>query len=206
MMNLKHVFITFLGALTFSSCIEHVVIPPPVPVVELDGSFLADTFGTQISYVNGVNGFYLSASNFRQILTPPMQSNAKYFSTIQSTNLVDMFKVSIGKVNWISTDGTFPPVPQWRIYFESLTNVPFSENAENGVELEWRDSNNEVWKTSETSPNPQSFNFIEVSQESDEDGDYLKYKAVFTATFYSPDGLESRTLNNGYIVGYFQNN
>jgi hypothetical protein len=174
----------------------------------LSASFIADTNGTQFSYATGVNGFYVQATNYREILSSPQPSNIKYFSTILSTNLTDMFKVSIGRDFWDAATGAFPPVNQFRVYFESMLNVslPFSDDAMNGVMLEWRDANNQLWRTSASSPLPQSFVFTSVVQESDEEGDYVRFTATFTATFYSPDMSQQRTLNNGQFVGYFKNN
>jgi len=203
---MKNIWIILLSAATFSSCIKHVVIPPPLAQVDLSASFVADTSGAQIGYVKGVNGFYVQATNYREILTSPQPSNIKYYSAILSTNLQDLFKVSIGRDFWDASAGPFPPANQFRVFFESLSNVPFSNDGDNGVMLEWRDSNNQLWKTSATSPNPQSFFFTSISQESDEAGDYVRFSATFSATFYSPDMSQTRTLTNGQYVGYFQNN
>lgn len=206
MTTMKHLILVLLGGFSLFSCIKHVVIPPPLPMVELNASFLADTNGVQLSYIKGLNGFDIKATNYREILTPPQASNIKYFCSMESTSLVEYFKVSIGRDYWNAQSGPFPAVNQFKVFFESLTNVPFSDDANAGVVLEWRDANNQVWKTKADSAFPQSFNFVSVSQESDENGDYLKFNAVFTATFYSPDESQTRTLNNGVFIGYFQNN
>ncbi len=208
MSSMKKILFVLLGGFTLFSCIKHVVIPPPLPLVELDASFRADTNGVLITYTKGVNGFDMTPSNFREINTPPQLSSIKYFCSMQSVNVVDYFKVSIGRDTWNSTSGNFPAVNQFKVYFESLAtlNVPFSNSADAGVLLEWRDANNQVWKTDQNSPLPQYFKFLSVKQESDEFGDYLKFVAEFSATFYSPDGSQSKTLNNGLFVGYFKNN
>lgn len=206
MATLRNLAFVLLGVSSLFSCIKHVVIPPPLPMVELNASFLADTNGTQISYIKGINGFDIKATNYREILSPPQQSNITYFCSMESINLIESFKVSIGRDFWSSANGAFPPVNQFRVFFESLTNVPFSDNANAGVVLEWRDANNQFWKTQANSPFPQTFQFVNVKQESDETGDYLKFTAVFSATFFSPDGSQQRTLNNGLFVGYFKNN
>jgi hypothetical protein len=206
MSKLKYFIIAFVGITSLFSCIDHVVIPPPLPEVDLSASFSCDTNGTQINYTKGLNGFDVLATNYREVLTPPQPSNIKYFSSIQSTSLVEYFKVSIGRDFFDAADGPFPPVDQFRVFFESFTAVPFSDNAEAGVHLEWRDANNQVWKTKANSGLPQAFNFVSVSQESDESGDYLKFSAVFTATFFSPDESQTITLNNGLYFGYFKNN
>lgn len=203
---MKNLIVILISGGFFFSCIKHVVIPPPLPQVDLSASFVADTSGVQIGYVKGVNGFYVQATNYREILTSPQPSNIKYFSAIQSTNLTDMFKVSIGRDLWDAANGPFPPVSQFKVFFESMTNVAFSDDADAGVFLEWRDSNNQLWKTSQSSPNPQSFIFTSRVQESDEEGDYVRFTAIFSATFYSPDLSQTRTLTNGQYTGYFKNN
>jgi hypothetical protein len=117
-----------------------------------------------------------------------------------------MFKVSIGRDLWDAANGPFPPVSQFKVFFESMTNVAFSDDADAGVVLEWRDSNNQLWKTSQSSANPQSFVFTSRVQESDEEGDYVRFTAIFSATFYSTDMSQTRTLTNGQYTGYFKNN
>ena len=205
MSSMKNFVLILLGGATLFSCIKHEVIPPPLPQVELNASFVADTNGTQISYIKGLNGFDIKATNYREILTPPLQSNIKYFSSIESINLVEYFKVSIGRNFWNASSGAFPPVAQFRVYFESMLSIAFSDDATTGVYLEWRDANNQLWTSKEDSVLPQSFSLVAVSQESDESGDYLKFTAVFTATLYSPDESQTRTLNNGVFTAYFLN-
>jgi hypothetical protein len=203
---MKNLMLILISGGVLFSCIKHEVIPPPLPQVDLSASFVADTNGVQIGYVKGVNGFYVQATNYREILSSPQPSNIKYFSAIQSTNLTDMFKVSIGRDLWDAANGPFPPVSQFKVFFESMTNVAFSDDADAGVVLEWRDSNNQLWKTSQSSANPQSFVFTSRVQESDEEGDYVRFTAIFSATFYSPDMSQTRTLTNGQYTGYFENN
>lgn len=203
---MKNIVLVLLGGFSLFSCIKHEVIPPPLPKVDLTASFSADTNGTQITYIKGLSGFDIKATNYREILTPPQQSNITYFSSIESINLVEYFKVSIGRDFWNATSGAFPPVAQFRVYFESMLAIAFSNNASTGVSLEWRDANNQLWKSKEDSPFLQSFAFASVSQETDESGDYLKFIAVFTATLFSPDESQTRTLNNGVFTAYFKNN
>jgi hypothetical protein len=190
------------------SCIKHEVIPPPLPQVDLNGTFRADTNGAQFGYSSGVNGFFVQATNYREILSSPQPSNIKYFSAIQSSAANDMFKVSIGRDFWDAATGAFPSVNQFKTYFETRRNVSlqFSDDANNGVMLEWRDANNQIWRTSASSPLPQSFMFTSIVQESDEMGDYVKFTASFSATFYSADMSQQRTLTNGSYSGFFKNN
>lgn len=201
----KVLMLLVLGTALFS-CIKHEVIPPPLPKVDLVASFSADTNLVPINYTKEVNGFFVEVTNFRELASPPQPSLITYYSAIRSTNLQDLFKVSLGRLSWITTDGAFPPINQFRIYFESLALINFTEGGQEGVELQWRDSNNQLWTTDPDSPDTQFFSLTSVKQESDEEGDYLLFTAIFTATFYSPDGSESRRLNNGSFTCYFKNN
>lgn len=209
MSTMKNIVLVIFGGLSLFSCIKHEVIPPPRPEVELNASFRADTNGFPIIYSKGVSGFDIKTSDIREILTPPQFSNIKYFSSIESVNLVEYFKVSIGRDFWSAASGNYPPIGQFKIYFENLMasmSVAFSDDATTGVALEWRDANNQLWRSREEAVTPQIFSFTSVSQESDESGDYLKFRATFTATLYSLDESESRFLQNGEFVAYFKNN
>ena len=209
MATLKYFAIFIVGGMSLFSCIKHEIIPPPRPMVELTGTFSADTNGSQITYIKGLNGFDVVATNYREILSPPQASSITYFSSMESTNLFESFRLSVGREFWNAADGQFPNVNLFRLYFENLKNllsVPFSDDATQGVSLQWRDANNQLWRSKSDSPFPQSFVFLSVSQESDETGDYVKFVSVFTATLYSLDGTQTVTLNNGTFTGYFKNN
>jgi len=60
--------------LVFNSCIEHEVIPPPKPVVELECSFTATVDGTPYSLVMDVNGMYCESTKSKEINPSPQPS------------------------------------------------------------------------------------------------------------------------------------
>jgi hypothetical protein len=203
-------YIIFFSILTLtgvlSSCVEHEVIPPPKPVVDLSSSFRADTGEVTIVYTKDVDGFFIDATNFRELQTSPQLSSIKYINTISSTSNVQYVRFRIGKAFWDDASGNFPSLSQFQLFFDNSTNPLFSVGGEQGVEIEWRDANNKIWKTTPDTEEPQAFQFTSLVQESDESGDYMKFNAVFSCTLYSADGQDSVRFDNGSYSSYFRNN
>lgn len=205
-MKLKFFFLAIAATGALASCIKHEVIPPPKPQVDLSSSFSADTNGTSIIYVKDVDGFLIEATNFRQLQTSPQQSSIIYLNTIRSTNYSDLVKFSVGRAYWDAIGGSFPSVSQFKLFFEGMMNPNYSDDGQNGVMIEWRDSQNKLWRSREASTQPQTFVFTSISQESDEDGDYIKFSSEFSCYLYSLDNLDSVRFENGNYSSYFKNN
>jgi hypothetical protein len=205
-MKLKVFSIAALSSLITVSCIKHEVIPPPKPKVDLSSSFTADTSGFPLVYTKDVDGYFVEATNFRELQASPQLSNIVYYNTIRSTNYADLFRVSVGRAYWDAANGQFPSVSQFKLFFEGLSNPNFSDDGINGIMLEWRDSSNKLWRTREASTQPQNFVFTSILQESDEIGDYVKFTSEFSAYLYSLDGLDSIRFENGRYSSFFKNN
>jgi hypothetical protein len=205
-MKFKLFTIAALVAGITASCIKHEVIPPPKPKVDLSSSFMADTSGFPIVYTKDVEGFFVEATNFRALQASPQLSSIVYFNTIRSTNYADLFRISVGRCFWDAANGQFPSVSQFKLFFEGMSNPSISNDGLNGVMLEWRDSNNQLWRSREESTQPQSFVFTSIVQESDEDGDYVKFSSEFSCYLYSLDGLDSVRFDNGRYSSFFKNN
>lgn len=205
-MKLKFFLLAIVTSGIAASCVKHEVIPPPKPQVDLSSSFSADTSGTNISYVRDVDGFYIEATNFREIQTSPQLSSIVYLNTIRSTNYTDLFKVSFGRAYWDAASGDFPSVSQFKLFFEGMMNPNFSDDGQDGIMLEWRDANNVLWRSREASTQPQDFVFTSIVQESDEEGDYVKFTSEFSCYLYSLDELDSVKFENGRYSSYFVNN
>lgn len=208
-MKLKFFFLAATASGVLVSCVKHEVIPPPKPEVDLSTSFVADTNGTSISYVNDVDGFSVETTSFRELQSSPQLSSIIYFNTIRSTNYSDLFKISVGRAFWDAVEGDLPSISQFKLFFEGMLtpNDPvYSDGALNGIMLEWRDSESNLWVSNENSPEPQTFTFTSITQESDEEGDYIKFTADFSCWLYSLDGLDSVHFENGTYISYFKNN
>jgi len=77
---MKNLLVILISGGFLFACIKHVVIPPPLPQVDLSSTFIADTNGVQIGYATDINGFFVQATNYREILSSPQPSNIKYYS------------------------------------------------------------------------------------------------------------------------------
>jgi hypothetical protein len=204
-MKVNNFFIAIAATTLMVSCVKHEVIPPPKPQVDLSSTFFADTSGTTIQYTKDVDGFYIQATNERFLQSSPQLSSIVYFNTIRSTNYTDLVKFSVGKALWDAAAGPLPTVSQFKLFFEGMLTPAFSDNAENGIVIEWVDRNGQLWISRENSTQPQSFVFTSIVQESDEEGDYVKFSSEFSCWLYSLDNQDSVRFDNGRYTSYFQN-
>lgn len=188
------------------SCVEHEVIPPPKEEVELNSSFSATLEGADYELIQDVNGYYCEPTQAKEILPTPQLSTVTYFSAMKSDAALDFIQIGIGKLNFNADASIDPSVEQFTTFFNSNTNPPYSLDAESGVEVVFRDGSGTVWKSYQDSGEPQDFTFTSLVQESDEEGDYMKFVANFTLELY--DDLDNPTdtilMENAVFEGYFK--
>lgn len=193
-----------------SSCIKHEVIPAPSPMVDLPASFSAILEGNTYELINDVDGFYCKATQSLEINPTPQPSSAIYYSGIKSDEKLDYIQIGVGKLNFNADINSIPNLESFTNYFKDMTPPPFSKDALNGVEIIYRDGNNNPWISDENMGDPQSFDFTTVRQESDEDGDYIIFTANFSVSLV--DNIDNPTdtirFDNAVFKGYFkrQNN
>lgn len=190
-----------------SSCIKHEVIPAPEEMVELPASFSASLNGNSYELINDVNGYFCKPAQFKQINPAPQSSTVIYTSSIQSAEKLDYIKIGIGMLEFNSDTKDIPTLTEFTDYFDFPIGEPvFSDYAIDGVEITYRDANNGVWYSDENMLDPQSFNFTSVSQESDEEGDYLIFTATFSASLVDDRATPTDTIrfDNATFKGYFK--
>ncbi|MDX1651022.1 MAG: hypothetical protein R3277_00910 [Brumimicrobium sp.] len=205
-MNFSKSLIVLSGIFLLFSCVEHEVIPPPKPEVDLSCSFSALLEGNQYELIQDVNGYYCNATQAKEILPTPQPSKITYYSEIKSDTQLDFVQIGIGKLAFNADNSIDPSVEQFSAFFNSNTNPAFSAGAVAGVEIVFRDGSGNIWMTKEDSGEPQSFTFSSLVQESDEEGDYMKFTANFSASLY--DDLTQPTdtivIENAVFKGYFK--
>lgn len=207
---MKHLRIhsLLIALLAFSSCIEHEVIPPPRPVVDLECSFTGLLDGAEYSLIENVGGLFCDPAKSKEILPLPQPSTATYFATIRSDDPLelDFIQVKLGKLLFNAELAIDPSIEQFTEFFMDNLNPDFARDADGGVEVIFRDPNGGVWRSSPDGPLGQFFTFVNIEQESDEDGDYLKFVANFNTTLY--DDIDDPTaeiqVQNAVYIGYFQ--
>lgn len=199
-----------IGIAMLSSCIKHEVIPAPTPRVDLPASFTASLNGFGYEIIKDVDGYSCKASQAKELLPTPQLSNMIYYSSLQSQEKLDFIQIGIGKLKFNADHNLDPSLVAFKDFFADNPTRNFSNSAEDGVEIIFRDGNGKIWKSDESIPG-QSFEFTEVVQESDEFGDYLKFTAKFNAVLVfdiadvdHPDYGSITTIENATFQGYFK--
>lgn len=188
------------------SCVEHEVIPPPKEEVELNSSFSAMLGGAEYELIQDVDGYYCDPSQAKEILPTPQLSTVTYFSAMKSDASMDFIQIGIGKLNFNADASIDPSVDQFSTFFNSNTTPDYSLEAEDGVEVVFRDGAGNIWTSYQDSGEPQDFTFTSLSQESDEEGDYMKFVANFTLELYDDldDPTDTLLMENAVFEGYFK--
>jgi len=179
-------FFNFLVAISvlslLNSCIEHEVIPAPKPVVELECSFSATIEGAAYNLIEDVGGMFCEATKSKEINPSPQASTATYNAAMSSDVQLDFIQISVGKLSFNADVDADPSLSQFTTFFNANVSPAFAAAGNGGVEVVFRDAAGNVWFSDPASVNPQSFAFTSLVQESDEDGDYMKFEAAFSCT------------------------
>jgi hypothetical protein len=205
-MKLLNLFVAGAALLSFNSCIEHEVIPPPKPVVELECSFSATINGAAYTLIEDVGGMYCESTKSKQINPAPQSSTATYNAIKKSDVQLDYVNVSLGKLSFNADVEADPSLEQFENFFNTNLNPPFSIAANAGVEIVFRDAAGAVWFSNPNSTNPQNFTFTSLIQESDELNDYMKFNATFTCYMYNDlaNPTDSIHVENAVFKSHFK--
>jgi len=192
------------GIALLSSCIEHEVIPKPKKTVELNCSLNSTFQGSSYELIQDVNGYYCNPTQAKEILPTPQLSKIIYYSSIRSDEKLDFMQIGIGKLNFNADNSITPSLEQFTTFFNA--NPDYKADADGGVEIVFRDGQGDVWKSMEGTGEPQSFEFTSIVQDSDEEGDYLKFVATFSASLFDDLTTPTDTIvfANARFEGYFK--
>lgn len=200
--------ILLFSALVLGSCIKHEVIPAPVPMVELNCHFQGTINGTSVEFTENVNGYYCQGTKAKIILPPPDLSSAKYYSEILSSESNVSIKVGLGSVMWDASTTSDPTLGQFNSFFNANTLPNYSDIAENGFEVTYRDGSGTTWVSKEASVNFQSVTFSNIKQEQDTTGDYSQFNCAFECYVYHTDQitleLDSLRIQSALFKGWFK--
>ncbi|MGM0478362.1 MAG: hypothetical protein ACQERC_03990 [Bacteroidota bacterium] len=195
-----------MGVALLASCVEHEVIPPPKEEVDLTCSFSATIEENDYELIQDVNGYFCNPSQAKEILPSPQPSSVKYYSEIRSDAQMDFLKIGLGSLSFNAEEDIDPTVEQFTAFFNSNNLPVYDEDAEEGIEIVFRDGQGTVWTSMDTTQEVQNFEFTSLVQESDEEGDYMKFTATFDVSLF--DDLEQPTdtlvMENAVYSGYFE--
>ena len=193
---------------TLESCIEHEVIPAPVPMVDLSCNFLGTINGTTLELTENVAGYIGTSTKNLNILPPPATSSAAYNFEMSSSSSMNSIKVVLGSVLWNSSVSGSPDLATFNSFHASNTSPAFSTSGTSGFEVSYRDGNGIIWTSKQNSPNPQNAIFSGIIQESDTLGDYSKFTCNFNCYVYHQNAVtllwDSLYIQNGILKGWFE--
>lgn len=199
--------ILFTG-LTLGSCIEHEIIPAPIPVVDLECRFQGFINSTDVVLTQNITGYNCNPTKEKIILPAPQYSSAIYFSEMSSVETAVYVKVGMGSVLWDAASVSDPTLTLFNNFFLNNLTPAYSDNATNGFEVEYRDQAGKIWNSHENSVNPQNVIFSSVKQESDMNGDYSMFTCNFSCYVYNQDAVslewDSINIQNAVYEGWFK--
>lgn len=181
---------------------QHEVVPPPVEVVELECSCEATIDGTNYSYLDTC-----SYDNIKNISTSST-STAKYSAQVQNVTMNEGFEIEMRSLNWIDNGSNNPTTADWIEFFETNLDPNYYLNDDlgtNGVVIKWTDPNGAMWQ-SDTSNHCSTVDFLytEMEHDSDQTGNYMKFKGIFNCPLIKSDGTDTVCVENGIIKTSFK--
>ena len=211
-MKIKGLLLIGLIGLSLGSCIDHEVIPPPTPEVDLTCSFEGNIGGQFIEYTRFVGGYDgVSEMSFQSEFGV---NTAKYSFAMMSNQSSAYVRVRLGSIVWSDGSGTnSPELSLFNSFFQTNTEPDYSDDAVNGFEVSYRTSAGIIFTSREGSVFPQDVEFEPASiiQESDESGDYSKFTCNFDCYVYYDylDDLgdpqtDSILIQNAVYKGWFR--
>ena len=196
-----------LFALMFSleACIEHEVIPAPVPKVELACNFSGIIKSTPLELTENVSGYTGKPDKALQLVSAPAVSSAIYIFEMYSATSMQSIKIKLGSVLWNGSVSAIPDLTSFNSFYKTNIAPPYSDGAGNGFEVSYRDGNGVTWVSKQNSLNAQNVAFSGINQESDAFGDYSKFVCKFNCYVYAQNGQkDSIQITNGVLKGWFK--
>jgi hypothetical protein len=191
-----------------SSCIEHEVIPAPVPMVDLSCHFQGTINGTDVELTENVLGYKCTTSKAKILLPPPSLSSAVYYSEILSAQTPISVKVGLGSVMWDMSTANDPTLALFNGFHLLNTTPVFSNGAAAGFEVTYKDLSGTSWVSKQNSTNFQDVTFSAITQESDTAGDYSKFTCNFDCYVYHTNPttlvLDSLRIQAATFKGWFK--
>ena len=175
--------------LMITSCTDHQVIPPPVPLVDLaclcEGTITTQNGDSSITY-NDTCTF----SSTKTINTGSL-SNAEYQTQIQGAGMTSGFEVEMRSLYWNDDGSNNPSSTDWQAYFNGNMNPGYSPTqAEDGLVVRWTDPNGKIWVSDTGQVCLSNFTYNLFTYDSDTTGEYMEFDAV----------LHGRMLNSDYTA------
>lgn len=202
-MNKLFTLIGSIALLGFFSCNnKHEVVPAPLKSAELECSCKATIDGSVYEYTDTC-----TYDNAKVINTSGL-SKGVYSALVQNAQMTEGVVLSLRSLQWLDDGSGNPTVEEWKDFFDNNTNPNYYVNDNlniNGVKVEWTDANGVVWHSDTTLYcSGIDFVFIEFTHDSDQTGNYMKFRGIFNCPLIKADNSDTICLENGVIKSSFK--
>jgi len=193
-----------LGAISCNN--QHEVIPPPLQVADLECSCNATVDGIAYEYVDSC-----TYDNTKTITTGT--STARYSTKvsqpiIQGAGFTEGIELEMRTLEWVDDGSNFPTVEEWKAYFENNLNPDYYISDalnSNGVSIKWTDPNGDLWQSDTTLfCSGIDFVYTTMASDSDQTGNYMKFRAIFNCPLIKFDNSDTVCLENGVMKTSFK--
>lgn len=195
---------TILGAGLFLSVVscnnQHEVIPPPLPVAELECSCKATVDGVLKEYTDSCR-----YDNEKTISSSV--SFASYSAEIKNAALTEGFEIEMKEIEWFEVGNNLPTTDEWEAYFLANMDPEYYVDdmlSHNGVTIKYTDQFGTLW-ISDTVSGCSSIDFVytEMERDSDATGNYMKFKGIFNCPLRNALG-DTICVENGVVKTSFK--
>ena len=194
------------GLLVFASCTDHEVIPPPVPLVDLEclceGTIQTMTGDSSFTYNDTCT--YSSTKTINTV----SQSEAQYLTQIMNGGMNQGWEIEMRSLYWTDDGSNSPSSTDWQAYFNGNMNPSYAANVNSdGVVVRWTDPNGKTWVSDTGTVCISDFTYNLFTYDSDTTGEYMKFDAVFSGRVLNSDyGVtdSSRCVSNVHIKSAYR--
>ncbi|MCO5259808.1 MAG: hypothetical protein M9916_06660 [Crocinitomicaceae bacterium] len=209
---MKYIFkplaVLMIGVALFS-CNKREIIPAPTPKVDLKNHFYGKINGTAVELTQNVNG-YTGASGVDLIINANALDSAIYHSIFSSSNSSQQVNIAHGCIVFDANASERPSVQTFESFYQSGLNLSplFNANGLNGFSFSFTDGAGKEWKSKTFG----TANYTKMAIESDESGDYAKYKVEFETKVYNTHldvvtqnyVTDSMTVTDAVYTGWYK--
>lgn len=196
---------TLLGTgllLIVTSCDnQHEIVPPPLPVAELECSCKANIEGVLKEYSDSCK-----YGNVKTISSSGL-SYASYNTEVKNSALTEGFEIEMKEIQWLDGGNNLPTTEEWEAYFlgNMDPNYYVDDNlSHNGITIKYVDEFGVLW-INDTVSGCSSIDFVYTEMELDSDltGNYMKFKGMFNCPLRNALG-DTICIENGIIETSFK--
>lgn len=190
------------------SCTDHEIIPPPVPLVDIDclceGTIETMTGDSTFTYDDTCT--YSSTKT----ISSTSLSDAQYQTQILGPGMSLGYEIEMRNLYWSDDGSNNPTSTDWQAFFNNaVTNPPAysTDPVDDGVVIRWTDPNGIVWESDTTLGCVSNFTYNLFQYDSDTTGEYMEFDAVFNCRMHNETyfGFDSaRCLTNAHIKSAFR--